>query len=189
MQRQADISPHTVRRTPDQDRRTPSPAITKRPGQRSTGKIPAGRRPGPLLGDEEVLQRRAPVISSASAPDGSARGLCRAGRSRNLCDRNCGTPSGVLRGIPDRPKSGGQMRLWRSSIPPLSRQLHSAFQGRFHSVDAGELSATSGESARCDGVHVSGLRPHDIENRQVRGGMVAHLTGRRERSDRPLAGL
>lgn len=50
-------SQHTVRRTPDRDRRIPSPAIGKRPGQRRAAIIAAGHRPGPLLGDEEGVTR------------------------------------------------------------------------------------------------------------------------------------
>ena len=97
----------------------------------------------------------------------SARSPCHAGRSRNICDRNSGTSSGVVSALRDGPKSGGQIWLGRSSAPPLSRQLPAAFQGRFHGVDAGELSAAGGESARCCGVHANGRRPHGIENLQV----------------------
>jgi hypothetical protein len=68
-----DSSPHTVRRTPDQDRRAPSPPIAKRPGQRPTGKIPAGHRPGPLPGDQEGL-----IPYQAPGPSGAVvRGPCR----------------------------------------------------------------------------------------------------------------
>ncbi len=67
------LSPHTVRRTPDQDRRTPSPAITKRPVQRPMAIIAAGHRPTPLLGDEEGLTFRDPAPAVPAGENGPTR--------------------------------------------------------------------------------------------------------------------
>lgn len=89
-------SPHTVRRTPDQDRRTPSQANSKRPGQRPAAAVAAGHRPGPLLGDEEGLT----FLARKHRPKGPDR------RSRS-------GPFGVIGWAPPGGCSGASASRWR----------------------------------------------------------------------------